>query len=91
MATLIKTNGEISQLLPQNEKVFTLKELQAVVGGYIQMLRLPNGTTLVCNEDGIDLELPVNKDASRLVAGMYGRKTQMFVGDILLVSESETK
>jgi hypothetical protein len=92
MATLIKTNGEISQFLPQNEKMFTLKELQSVVGGFIQTLKLPNGETLVCNENGVGLKLDVNKLATFLVQKSYeGAKTQNFFGNVLFVTDCEIK
>lgn len=48
----------------------SLKTLQALVGGYIAVLRLHGNTVLVCNDDGIPLELPLN----RYIAGVpiYG-------------------
>lgn len=35
MAKIVKPNGDESELLPVDGKKFSLKELQAVVGGFI--------------------------------------------------------
>lgn len=38
----------------------TLEAMQQVVGGYIEMVRPAADLTLVCNEEGVGLGLPVN-------------------------------
>ena len=92
MAKLVTVGGETLEVAPQNNKAFTLTELQDYVGGYIQMLRLPTGETLICNEDGISLELEVNKLATFLVQrGYEGTKTQNFFGNILFANDFELK
>ena len=45
---------------PENGKFFTLKELQTIVGGYIECLSLKNGMTMVVNEEGKLEGLPYN-------------------------------
>jgi hypothetical protein len=91
MAKLVTTNGQTLDVQPRNE-VFNLKELQEFVGGNIQMLRMPTGKTLVCNENGFNLDLPINKLATLLVQkGYNGAKTQDFVGDVLFVENCEIK
>jgi hypothetical protein len=92
MAKFVTVKGEILDVKPDNKKVFTLKELQSYVGGYIQMLRLPSGETLICNEDGMNLELATNTLATFLVQKSYnGQRTQQFVGDVLFVENCEIK
>ena len=61
MAHLIKSNNKQYEVLPLDGNFFKLKELQSYVGGSIQMLELPNGLILVCNENGIGEGLPLNK------------------------------
>lgn len=93
MGTLVKT-GEATffDVYPKNNNVFTLNELQEYVGGYIQMLKLSNGYTMVCNENGFNLNLPVNKLATWIVERSYdGAKTQQFVGDVLFLEDFEIK
>lgn len=63
MATLIKPDGATSNVLPADGASFTLKELQAFVGGYIQIIRV--GSALyVLNEEGKLLGLPANVAAT---------------------------
>lgn len=51
MARLFKADGKESIVKPANGKHFTLEELQSYVGGYIEMLNLPN-LKLIINEEG---------------------------------------
>jgi hypothetical protein len=91
MAKLVTTNAQTLDVQPKNE-VFNLKELQDFVGGNIQMLKLSNGYTMVCNEDGFNLKLPANKLATFIVERSYdGAKTQEFVGDVLFVENCEIR
>jgi hypothetical protein len=90
-AQLVTTTGALLNVEPEGD-VFTLKELQSYVGGYIQKLKLPNGDTLVCNEDGFNLKLPINELATFLVERSYnGKRTQEFVGDVLFIQNHEIK
>jgi hypothetical protein len=51
----------------------TLEEALAIVGGYVQMITLPNGDQLLVDEEGLLKNLPVNMDATiaanRLIVG----------------------
>ena len=40
MAKIIKTDGTIVEVTPQNGADFQLEELQKIVGGYIEVLSL---------------------------------------------------
>ena len=51
---------------PENGKFFTLKELQTIVGGYIECLSLKNNMTMVVNEDGKLEGLPYNDLATAI-------------------------
>lgn len=54
----------VSPFTPANGEKFTLEELQAVVGGYIEIVTLPDRSLLVCHEEGRLRQLPLNKPAS---------------------------
>lgn len=56
--------------------VETLPSFQAIVGGYIEAVRLDSRTILYCNEDGIAKNLPINC----LVGGHAIRGTFFLVG-----------
>ena len=53
MAQIIKTDGTIiDEVQPKNGTDFQLEEMQAVVEGYIQIVRLDDDEVMVVNEDG---------------------------------------
>jgi hypothetical protein len=65
MAQLIKTTGEIATISPKNGKYFTLDELQKLVGGLVEVVYLEDDDkTMVVNEEGKLLGLPVNEKAT---------------------------
>lgn len=51
MAKIFKTDGQVISVQPKNGKDFTLKELKAIVGGYIEIIRM-NDKCIVVNEEG---------------------------------------
>lgn len=61
----IKTNGFALELDASEGRTFTLKDMQGFVGGYIEVVRFPDGREMVLNEDGRD-RLPVNAAASKI-------------------------
>lgn len=78
----IKADGRELAISPEASR-FTLKELQAAVGGYIEHVNLAHTGTdevMVVNEDGKSLDLPVNKIASLIAC-------RPIVGDVLVASK----
>jgi hypothetical protein len=66
MAKLFTTDGIEITVVPENGKNFTLKEMQMVVGGTIDILPTPSGTEeIVINDNGKLDGLPENVAASR--------------------------
>jgi hypothetical protein len=59
----------------------TLKEAQDFVGGFVTLITLDDGSQLLCNEEGINLNLEYNPAASALA-------NQRIVGDVLVLSGS---
>ena len=81
MPTIYQTTGETVEV--KREKPFSLEELQKLVGGYIELV--PVGKKyLVVNEEGRILDLPLNVNASALVAP-YGY--DCIVGDAVLTEK----
>lgn len=75
-AFVIETNGDWRVIPPPaNGKTYSLKEMQAAVGGYVQVVPLPRdmrspftlGRMFLCDEDGLLKKLPVNLTASLLL------------------------
>jgi hypothetical protein len=85
MAKLYEPSGRDSDYTPRNGKKFTLAELQALVGGYIEMVRIPGDAgkwVLFVDEDGRLKGLKPNVRASQ-IAG------QLIVGNAVLCSPKE--
>jgi len=87
MATHIKTDRTETEVSPKEGKTFSLKELQAFVGGYIQMVTTKDGKWLVCNEEGKLNGLLFNKKASDLYG--HGDGVDCIVGDVLICDKNE--
>lgn len=77
MAQIIKTTGEIIETQPSNGTDFSLSELQAIVGGFIEVVHLSDGRLMVVNEEGKLEGLPINEKASQLYP-------DLIVGDVLV-------
>ena len=77
---LFKTDLSSDKVTPANGENFTLEELQEMVGGYIELVRVPNKPSmrLVVNEDGRMKGLPLN----HMATGIFGSE---IVGDALYV------
>jgi hypothetical protein len=68
MARWIKADGTEDVLTPRRRSgAFTLEELQTAVGGYIQLMPGLPHLTMIVNEDGNLVGLPVNQAATVLV------------------------
>lgn len=66
MAVLIKINGEEENISPRNGQTFELKELQELVGGYIETIPVSTNQLMVLNEEGKLDGLPYNQKATEI-------------------------
>ena len=82
VAIFIKSDGSDSVVKPEQGYEFELKELQAYVDGYIELVHLDNDKILVVNEDGLLKRLPLNKKATFLAR-------QPIVGNVVLIDSTE--
>ena len=66
---IVTPEGTVTIFPPDNGKHYTLEELQEAVGGYIQLLPIPDGQSpkrvVVMNEEGRLHGLPRNDIASQ--------------------------
>lgn len=90
MAQIIKTDGEIVEVEPNNGKDFKLRELQKIVDGYIEIVWLPNDKIMVVNEDGKLRGLETNVKATRIYYNAFGYK-DIIVGDVLLCDSNQVE
>ena len=76
MATLLRADGTVEELLPVEGAHLSLDQLQKAVEGYIEVVRIQGGW-IVCNEEGRLRKLPPN------VAALG------FVGNVVLCKDGE--
>lgn len=76
--------GVPRRIEPSNGTDYSLEECNALVGGYIEIVRLCGGWILVVNEDGIRLDLPVNGYASEIAR-------QLIFGDAMMIRTESLK
>lgn len=50
-AKIYKQSGRVARVSPSNGTDFTLRELQSIVGGNIELVRLGGGNVMVINEE----------------------------------------
>jgi hypothetical protein len=88
MALLMPAQAAAREVVPERGASFTLRELQAFVGGYIEVLRTPDGRWMFLNEDGKRLDLPPNHDATVMVRHLL-MPGDVIVGDVILCTPLE--
>lgn len=81
---IIKSNGETIPVEPFDGNVYTLRELQHIVGGFVEIIQLKNGTIMVLNELGKIDGLPYNKVATEMYRDNYRGSYDYIVGDVLI-------
>ena len=91
MAKILKSSFEIVEIEPKNGKNFSLEEMQGVVGGYIEIVRLGNHQIMVVNEEGKLHGLPFNALATNALQLVYPQSDDFVVGDVLLCTDNEIK
>lgn len=82
MAKLIPVDGPDTKVSPKKGKTWSIEELQAHVGGDIEILTLAANLFMVFHEDARRLKLPQNDRAS-LIAQMQ------VLGPALVISKPE--
>ena len=91
MATLYKTDGTKVEVSPANGKDFKYDELKGFVEGYIEIVNLGKKKVMVVNEEGKLMNLPVNNEATRIMAEMLPMSRDYIVGNALVCKTSEIK
>ena len=82
MSKLYKTDGTIEDFNPANGKEFTLDEMQKAVGGYIELVYLPDNKILVVDEEGMIKQKLFNKKISEMIM-------KPIVGNVILCKRSQ--
>jgi hypothetical protein len=80
------STGQSAKLRPANGRSFLLGDVQALVGGFVESIGLPNGDLMLLNEDGKRLKLPLNPQATLLARAVIGADS--IVGNVLVCPPS---
>lgn len=92
MDKIITWEGTESHIQPSNGTDYSLKELVAIVNGYIEIVRLGNGQLMVCNEEGKLNRLDYNPLATALAHSRQAiASSDYIVGNVLVCDEKEVK
>ena len=81
---LLKADGSVTDYPPKG-KTYTLEQMQAAVGGYIQIVPVGRLHLMVINEEGKLHGLPRNDKATEL----YNNPNDEIVGDALVCSNQD--
>lgn len=82
-AKIVYPDKDSEDYTPKNGTTFELEELQEVVGGYIEIIRLNDGRVIVVNEEGLLQGLPVNIEATNILRRDHST-TQYIVGNAIV-------
>ena len=66
-AKIIYTDKEAEDYTPKNGKTFELTEMQEIVGGYVEPIRLNDGRMIIVDEDGNSKDKAVNIPATNIL------------------------
>ena len=66
-AKIIYTDKEAEYYTPKNGKTFALTEMQEIIGGYVEPIRLNDGRIIIVDEDGKSKNKAVNIPATNIL------------------------
>ena len=90
MAKILKVDGSVIDVEPENGLTYEWQQLHDIVGGYIEIVRLNNKEYMVVNEEGKLYNLPFNAMATSLYhKGILQAKDDCIVGDVLVCYQDE--
>lgn len=89
MATLYKTDGNVTEVQPKNGTGFGLHELYELLGvEMIEAVSLSDGSILIVDEEGKMNGSPINMQATKVWVKHFGH-TDVIVGDALVCNDEE--
>jgi len=83
-ATIMRVDGDVRNHYFNSDKP-TLKEMQNIVGGNIELVHLDVSEVMVVNEDGLCKDLPLNQPAINYLCE-YGLTEIPIVGDVFVIN-----
>ena len=90
-------DGRMVETPPDNGEYFTFQELQFLVEGMVEIVPLPSGKIMICNEEGKINGLPKNEKATEIWKKEYqiekyrGNNDELVVGNAIFCDSSMVK
>lgn len=84
-AIVFNADGSETCVAPDNGTDFSIYEMQSIVGGYIELVKLGSGKIMIVNEEGKINQLPMNTKATQ-ICQLHGIN-EVIVGDVLVCDE----
>lgn len=91
MAEIIKTDGTCQTVQPANGTDFTLEEMQAIVGGNIELAFLNDTEIMVVNEEGKIDGLDYNHAATLEFRNNHPGSDDYIVGNVLVCNNMQIR
>ena len=85
---LYEVGGIIKEVQPKNGEKISLEEVQALVDGYVELIHLDGDNILLCDEEGLLKNKPINTLATIQARGL-GWKGSYLVGSVLFLKDKE--
>lgn len=89
MAKIYSVAGSVmEEVVPNDGKKFSLEEAQAIVDGYVELIHLEGDDILLCDEEGLIKNKPVNIMATKH-AKQLGWRGDFLVGNVMFLKNGE--
>lgn len=89
---VVKADGSKGAVWGADVAEIKYDDLKDAVGGYIEIVQLFDGWIMVCNEEGLLSELPINPVATTLYSNVCGyQNTTPICGDVVVCLKSQVK
>ena len=85
---LTRDSSKVLEIEPKNDKKYDLEDVQALVGGYVELVHLNGDNIMLLDEDGLLKNKPVNMQAT-IHAEQLGWQGGLLVGSVLFCRDSE--
>lgn len=91
-AIQITTDGEITEVKPNEGKIFTLEEFYKHTNcDIVEFVYLPNDKIMVCDEEGRLRQNPKINLLATLIVSHLGKNFMPICGDVLIINQNQTE
>lgn len=89
LATLISPNGEVDSIFLPEDDESRLRQLQGIVGGYIEAVSLPGERCMVINENGKDGPHMINHTATAIAHEAEAIMASDYIAGVAVILPAE--